>query len=135
MAVLAFAELLVYPPGRFEMIQGDKMEGPDVERRPGLLPEPAKEQSYGLQQPPTVMTVAPKNPAVHLLVSVFFPGVGTMMNGRVGKGLAILVGYFVCWLLFLLVFPLLIAFGIWVYGLVDAYQGAKKWNLAHGIIS
>ena len=29
--------------------------------------------------------------------------------------------------------PGLIAF--WVWGLIDAYQGAQKWNARHGILS
>ncbi len=83
--------------------------------------------------PPLV--VAPRNPALHLIVSFFLPGVGSMMNGDVGKGVAILVGYVVCWVLVWLLIPLFVAVGLWIYGMVDAYQGAKRWNLAHGIVS
>jgi len=79
--------------------------------------------------------VAPKNPALHLIVSVFLPGVGSMMNGDVGKGVGILLGYIFSWVFFWLVVPLFIALGLWIWGLVDAYQGAQKWNQAHGIIS
>jgi TM2 domain-containing membrane protein YozV len=79
--------------------------------------------------------VAPKNPALHLIVSIFFPGVGSMMNGEVGKGIAIFIGYFLCWIFFWLLVPLFIALVLWIWGLVDAYQGAQRWNQAHGIIS
>ena len=81
------------------------------------------------------VAVAPKNPALHLIVSVFLPGVGSMMNGAVGKGVGILLGYFFCLLFFWLLIPLFIALGLWIWGLVDAYQGAQRWNQAHGIIS
>ncbi len=37
--------------------------------------------------------VAPKNPALALLVSFFVPGLGSMVNGEVGKGVGILIGY------------------------------------------
>jgi hypothetical protein len=40
-----------------------------------------------------------------------------------------------CLVLFFLLVPLLFAFGIWVWGMVDAYQGAQRWNRRHGIIS
>lgn len=79
--------------------------------------------------------VAPKNPALSLIVSIFLPGVGSMMNGDVGKGVGILVGYFVSLFLFWLLIPLFIAFALWIWGLIDAYTGAQKWNLAHGVIS
>jgi TM2 domain-containing membrane protein YozV len=86
-------------------------------------------------QPAQVVAVAPKNPGIHLLVSVFLPGVGSMMNGDVGKGVGILIGYVVSFFLFFLIIPLFIALGLWIWGLVDAYQGAQKWNRAHGILS
>jgi TM2 domain-containing membrane protein YozV len=79
--------------------------------------------------------VSPKTPALHLIVSIFLPGVGSIMNGDVGKGIGIFIGFFLCWIFFWLVVPLFIALGLWIWGLVDAYQGAQKWNQAHGIIS
>jgi TM2 domain-containing membrane protein YozV len=79
--------------------------------------------------------VAAKNPAVSLLASFFIPGLGTMLNGEVGKGVGILVGYFGCLFLFFLILPLLVAVGLWVWGMVDAYQGAQQWNRRHGILN
>ena len=38
-------------------------------------------------------------------------------------------------LLPLLILPLLVAVGLWVWGMVDAYQGAQQWNRRHGILS
>lgn len=84
---------------------------------------------------PAGYAVAPKNAAVSLLASFFIPGLGTMINGEVGKGIGILASYFVCLLLFFLIVPLLVAVGIWVWGMVDAYQGAQQWNRRHGILS
>jgi TM2 domain-containing membrane protein YozV len=81
------------------------------------------------------MLVAPKSPAVSLLVSFFFPGVGSMINRDVGIGVVILLLYVlgVFGSFFLIGIPL--AIGIWIWGLIDAYQGAQRWNLRHGIIS
>src|SRR4029079_9172561 len=43
---------------------------------------------------PQGYAVAPKNPGVSLIASFFLPGLGTMLNVEVGKGVGILVGYF-----------------------------------------
>ncbi len=75
--------------------------------------------------------MAPKNPAVSLLISFFIPGVGSMVNGEVGKGVGILIGYVIS----IVLVGFIGMFGFWVWGMVDAYQGARKWNLRHGILS
>ena len=83
--------------------------------------------------------IAPKNPAVSLIVSFFLPGVGSMINGDVGIGVTILllwllaIGLDVTVIGLILGVPLGIAMFIW--GLIDAYQGAQRWNKRHGIIS
>lgn len=79
--------------------------------------------------------VLPKNPALSLIVSFFLPGVGSMINGDVNIGIVILALYVggIVLSVFLIGIPLAIAG--WVWGLVDAYQGAQRWNRAHGIIS
>jgi TM2 domain-containing membrane protein YozV len=83
--------------------------------------------------------VAPKNPAVSLIVSFFLPGVGSMINGDTGVGIAILL----LWLLSLglditffgLIVGVPLGIGVFIWGLIDAYQGAQRWNARHGIIS
>ena len=91
--------------------------------------------AYLVPAQPGAMVVAPKNPAVSLIVSFFLPGVGSMINGDVGTGVAILLLYILgAFLSFVLIgIPLLL--GVWIWGLIDAYQGAQRWNRAHGIIS
>jgi len=81
------------------------------------------------------MQVAPKNPALALIASFFIPGLGTMINGQGGKGAMILVGYVVSWLLTFVLIGIPGLIGFWVWGMVDAYQGAQKWNARHGILS
>jgi TM2 domain-containing membrane protein YozV len=100
-------------------------------------PQPVGPPQYpGYSYPATSpMIVAPKNPAVSMLVSFFLPGVGSMINGDVGTGIAILALWLVSFLLmfvFVGFFTVVVAF---VWGLVDAYQGARRWNARHGIIS
>src|ERR1700693_5613133 len=81
------------------------------------------------------MMVAPKNPAISLLVSFFVPGVGSMINGDTGTGVVILVLYAVGILSSVILIGIPIFIGAWIWGLIDAYQGAQRWNAAHGIIS
>ena len=84
---------------------------------------------------PAGVVVAPKNPAVSLLVSFFIPGVGSMVNGDTQTGVIILV----IWLVgivtsfFLIGFALIL--GAWIWGMIDAYQGAQRWNARYGIRS
>jgi TM2 domain-containing membrane protein YozV len=81
------------------------------------------------------MVVAPKNPAVSVLLSVFIPGLGSMVNDNVGVGVAILVLNIIGWILAIVLIGLPLAIGTWIWGLVDAHQSAQRWNRAHGIIS
>ncbi len=84
---------------------------------------------------PGAMMVAPKNPAVSLIVSFFIPGVGSMINGDAGTGIAILVLYIIGWVLVIGLIGIPLAIGAWIWGMVDAYRGAQRWNARHGIIS
>ncbi len=79
--------------------------------------------------------VPAKNPALSLLLSLFVPGVGTMTNGEVGKGIGILGGYLVGFALSLVLVGIPVLVGFWVWGMVDAYTGARRWNAARGIVS
>lgn len=79
--------------------------------------------------------VVAKNPGVSLLASFFVPGLGSMLNGDVGKGIGILVGYLVSWLLVIILIGFVGLLGFWIWGMVDAYQGARLWNARHGIVS
>lgn len=102
---------------------------------PSYPPVPYQQPTpYHYAQPPVVQ-VAPKNPGIALLASFFFPGLGSLMNGQAGKGIAIFAGYLVSWVLVLGIIGIVGVFGFWIWGMVDAYQGAKNWNARHGIVS
>jgi TM2 domain-containing membrane protein YozV len=79
--------------------------------------------------------VAPKSPGLALLASFFIPGLGSMINGEVGKGVAILVGYLVSAALTLVVVGYVGMLAFWLWGMVDGYRGAQRWNARHGIYS
>jgi TM2 domain-containing membrane protein YozV len=88
---------------------------------------------------PGAMVVAAKNPAVSLLVSFFVPGVGSMINGDTGVGITILLLWLLALVLDVTVIGLVVGvplgLGMFIWGLIDAYQGAQRWNARHGIIS
>jgi TM2 domain-containing membrane protein YozV len=79
--------------------------------------------------------VAPKSPAVSVLASFFLPGLGSMINGDVAKGIGILIGYLVSCVLVIVLIGIVGVFGFWVWGMVDAAAGARRWNARHGILS
>jgi len=96
-------------------------------------------QAPTYSQPPALPVgyhrVEPKNPGLSLLASFFIPGLGTMLNGETGKGIGILAGYLVALLLSLALIGIPFVIGLWIWGMVDAYSGAQKWNARHGILS
>ena len=87
-------------------------------------------QAQGVPQ-----AILPKNPALGVIVSFFLPGVGSMVNGDAMRGVIILAVYIVGWFLAFFLIGIPILFGAWVWGLVDGYLSAQRWNLAHGIVS
>ncbi len=89
----------------------------------------------GMPTGPGYPVIAPKNPAVSLILSFFLPGLGTIVNGDVGKGVGILLGYLFSYVLMFILIGFLTAPAFWIWGMIDAYQGAQSWNARHGIIS
>ncbi|MEZ5322108.1 MAG: DUF2510 domain-containing protein [Microthrixaceae bacterium] len=108
---------------------------PVVRAVPAPLPSPAYGHQYAGYPQYGQPVVSPKTPALSLIVSFFIPGVGSMINGDVGLGVGILIGFCISWLFSLILIGLPFLFGFWVWGMVDAYQGAVRWNARHGIVS
>lgn len=107
---------------------------PGYPQSPYGQPQPGQLQPAGLYGPSQYQPAAGrKEPAISLLVSFFVPGVGTIINGETGKGVGILVGFIVCAMLSWLLVPIAGMVALWIWGLVDAYQGAQRFNLAHGL--
>ena len=79
--------------------------------------------------------VAPKSPAGSVLLSIFIPGLGSMVNDNARVGVTILILNIIGWILAIVLIGIPLAFGSWIWGLVDAYQSAQRWNRAHGIVS
>ena len=106
---------------------------PPAPQQPQYQPQP-----YAQYPPPQYQQypqVAPKSAALGLIVSIFIPGVGSMMAGKVGEGIGILAGWLIGWFLCLVLIGFVIMPVFWIWGLVAAYQDAVKWNRDHGIVS
>ena len=107
--------------------------------QPPRFPGDGQQPNYAMGprslQPYPTPQVAPKNPGIALLASFFFPGLGSLMNGEVGKGIGIFVGWVISLLLVAVFVGIVGVVGFWIWGMMDAYQGAKSWNAAHGIVS
>jgi TM2 domain-containing membrane protein YozV len=67
---------------------------------------------------------AAKSPGIALLLSLLICGVGQMYNGQVAKGVLMLLGSLLAWLI-------LLGWVIWIWSMVDAYQTAKQMNLRY----
>lgn len=91
--------------------------------------------AYTQQGYVAVTQVAPKSPGLALLGSFFFPGLGQLVNGQVGKGIAMVVAYLVSLVLLFVLIGFVLVPAIWIWSMVDAYSGAKQWNARHGILS
>lgn len=105
---------------------------------------PQYPQQYGqpFAQPFQAPVVAARNPALALIASFFITGLGQLINGEVGKGIAMFVAAIVTWFMAFLLMIVLIGFllipvalAIWVWSMVDAYNSARNWNARHGIVS
>ena len=69
-----------------------------------------------------------KSPAAAVVLSLFFPGVGSMYAGKGGKGTAILVGYIVSVCLSFLLIGIPFAIWLWIWGMVAGANDAQKYN-------
>lgn len=68
-----------------------------------------------------------RNPAVSAFLSFLIPGLGTIVNGHIRRGVIILASYYLLLIIgfatpahLLLVIPI----GLWIWGMIDAYSSA-----------
>lgn len=69
-------------------------------------------------------------PSLVVLASFVVPGLGSIINGDVRKGVGILTGFVVSALLSVILLGIIGMFGFWLWGLIDAYDGATGWDPA-----
>jgi TM2 domain-containing membrane protein YozV len=99
---------------------------------PPRLPVPY--QAAGQPQP-YYQAVVPHSLALAVIASFFIPGLGSMLNNKVGKGVGILACSFVAAILCLVLIGFVLSPIVWIWGMLAGYQDAQKWNRDHGIMS
>jgi len=71
-----------------------------------------------------------KNPAIAIVLSFFWPGLGQLYNGQIGKGIIFMICSFVSALLMWVIIGFLLYPIVWIWGLIDANASAKRINEA-----
>lgn len=84
---------------------------------------------------PGMLPPARKEPALSVLASFFLPGLGQLLNGDTNLGVIFLCSYFgafiftFCGMAFFIgILGIPVIFGVWIWSMVDAYQGAVRFN-------
>lgn len=76
------------------------------------------------QQPATDV----KNPGLAAVGSFLFTGIGQVYNGQIGKGIGLMILQGFNFLLMFVLIGFFTYFIVWVYGIYDAYNVAKRIN-------
>ncbi len=78
--------------------------------------------------PQIVIMKSAKSPGVAVILSFFWCGLGQIYNGQIGKGIIMMICYFVSCLLIFVLIGLLSTPILWIWGMVDAYSTAERLN-------
>ena len=81
--------------------------------------------------PRAPVAVPVKNPGVAAVLSFFWPGLGQIYNGEIGKGVLFIVVQVINAVLAFILVGFVTGFIVWILGMVDAYQVAERHNAAH----
>jgi TM2 domain-containing membrane protein YozV len=118
----------------YDQVQGQGQDQVRYQPQPQAQALVPAQPTWMPQAQPYPMAVAPKNGGIGVLLSFFIPGLGSLVNGSVGMGLIILGASVLSSLLCLILIGFPMLFGVWVWGMIDGYMSAERWNRAHGII-
>jgi TM2 domain-containing membrane protein YozV len=75
-----------------------------------------------------------KNPGVAAVLSALFVGLGQIYNGEIAKGLMFMVAYFISILLVFLLIGFITTPILWIFGIYDAYDTAKRINTGEKVV-
>lgn len=75
-----------------------------------------------------IIVVSEKSPGLAAVLSFFWAGLGQIYNGEISKGILLLVCYAVSCLLMAVVIGFITTPILWIYGMVDAYKTAERFN-------
>jgi TM2 domain-containing membrane protein YozV len=111
-------------------------------------PQPAQYQPQGQVQPWQPMgqpmpypqmqpapLIKPKNPGAAAVLSFLVPGVGQLLNGDIWLGIGMMIVAVLAWFSLFIVIGFILLPAVYIWSIVEAYNTAKRWNTAHGIIS
>ena len=76
------------------------------------------------EQPPKFY----KNPTIAVILSFFVTGLGQIYNGQIGKGVVFIVLYALSWASMWIVIGLVTTPILWIWGMVDAHNEARRIN-------
>jgi len=110
-----------------EQAYGQVLPVPAEQARPAATPDRGQAMVY--------QHVQPHSATLAVVASFFVPGLGSMLNEKVGKGIGILACYIVSFILVIFLVGLIAAPAVWIWGMVAANNDAHKWNRTHGILS
>jgi TM2 domain-containing membrane protein YozV len=68
------------------------------------------------------------------VLSALWVGLGQIYNGEIGKGLGLMVAYIISALLILVLIGIITTPILWIYGIYDAYDTAKKINTGEIVV-
>lgn len=69
-----------------------------------------------------------KSPAIALILSFIFPGIGQLYNDQKSKCVKLIIISIICLVLSIIVIGAFLYFIVWIYGMYDAYKSAKAIN-------
>jgi TM2 domain-containing membrane protein YozV len=92
----------------------------------------------GVRQPRAAFYQEPvyqqKNPGIAAVLSALFVGLGQIYNGEIAKGLIFMVAYFISILLAFIFIGIITTPILWIFGIYDAYNTAKKINAGEIVV-
>lgn len=69
-----------------------------------------------------------KNPGIAAVLSFLIVGLGQVYNGEIGKGIVLILIYFIALGTILIGIGIFLVPVLWLYGVLDAYNTAKRLN-------
>jgi TM2 domain-containing membrane protein YozV len=101
--------------------------------QPVAQPMPYTQMPYPQMQPAPM--IKPKNPGAAAVLSFLVPGVGQLLNGDIWLGIGMMILTVLAWFSLFIVIGFILLPAVYIWSIVEAYNTAKRWNTAHGIIS
>jgi TM2 domain-containing membrane protein YozV len=75
-----------------------------------------------------IIVVSEKSPGLAAVLSFFWAGLGQIYNGEISKGIVLIIAYAISCGLMALAVGFFTTPVLWIYGMVDAYRTAEKFN-------